>query len=256
MLFRSALYKIYRKSNQTDKAFCVASVLVFLKKANSEQQAFFDKYRPQGFVQARQRLSEETMRKHVFHPDQDPYLTAIMGTIAPAIAAWQAKPVSASMSADSRVDIQVEPSLFGRMAKYTKDVINVAVPDVYLRPKEAGDLTLMNTKRDGQVHPAMVVFSGLLRGKKEQHLAFALGRHMMDLYWPHYAYVALDRSHRNLKDVLMALLKACGVPVPGDERTMEEISRQVTGRLAAAQADQLRSLIKKFVDAGDRKSVV
>ena len=88
------------------------------------------------------------------------------------------------------------------------------------------------------------MFSGLLRGKKEQHLAFALGRHMMDLYWPHYAYVALDRSHRNLKDVLMALLKACGVPVPGDARTMEEISRQVTGRLAPAQVDQLNRLIK------------
>ena len=78
---------------------------------------------------------------------------------------------------------------------------------------------------------------------------------MMDLYWPHYAYVALDRSHRNLKDVLMALLKACGVPVPGDATTMDEIARQVTGRLAPAAADQLKSLIRKFVEAGGQVDV-
>ena len=42
------------------------------------------------FVMARQRLSEDSLRRHVFHPDQDLYLTGILGLIAPAVAAWRA----------------------------------------------------------------------------------------------------------------------------------------------------------------------
>src|SRR5690606_17546449 len=79
--------------------------------------------------------------------------------------------------------------------------------------------------------------------------------HLMEIYPPSYAYVTLERSTRNLKDVLMALLRACGVPVQGDTATMDAIAREVTGRMSAAGADQLRSLIKKFVESGGNVDV-
>ena len=204
---------------------------------------------------ARQRLSEDTLRRHVFHPDQDLYLTGILGLIAPAVAAWRAVEMPPTFSAKERIDVTVDPSLFSRMAKYVKDVLNVAAPDVYLRAQDPGDLTLMNIKRDGQIHPTMVVFQNLLKGKTEQHLAFALGRYMMDLYLPHFCYVALDRSPQALKQVFMACLRAVGMPVQGDVAALDTIAREITARMQPAAVDQLRSLIQKFVDAGGSTDV-
>ena len=53
----------------------------------------------------------------------------------------------------------------------------------------------------------------------------------------------------------MASLKLCGVPVQGDSATLDAIGREITTRLPAAAADQLRSLMKKFIDAGGSADV-
>ncbi|MBL4689037.1 MAG: hypothetical protein JKY37_30880, partial [Nannocystaceae bacterium] len=250
-----ALFNIYSNAKRVDRAYCVAAVLNFLKKATPTEESYFNQYRRPDFVMARQRLSEDTLRRHVFHPDQDLYLTGILGLIGPAVAAWRAVDLPATININERIDVQVDPSLFSRMCKYIKDVLNVATPDVYLRPNDPGDLTLMNIKRDNAIHPSLVVFQNLLRGKTEQHLAFALARYMMELYLPHYCYVALDRSPQALKQVFMACLRGVGMPVQGDVAALDQISREIMGRMQPAAVDQLRSLIQKFVDAGGSTDV-
>ncbi|MBP7288872.1 MAG: tetratricopeptide repeat protein [Nannocystaceae bacterium] len=250
-----ALFNIYVSANETDKAYCVATVLSFLKKATDQEQAWVDRYKRGDFVMARQRLSEDTLRRHVFHPDQDLYLTGILGLIAPAVAAWRAVPLPVTLSPNERIDIQTDPSLFSRMSKYVKDVLNVSTPDVYLRPNDPGDLTLMNIKRDETLHPSLVVFQNLLRGKNEAHLVFALGRYMMDLYLPHYCYIALERSPQHLKQVFLACLRLVGMPVQGDTAALDIIGREIGSRMQPAALDQLRSLMQKFVDAGGSTDV-
>ncbi|RMG99750.1 MAG: tetratricopeptide repeat protein [Deltaproteobacteria bacterium] len=250
-----ALFNIYQSAGQIDKAYCVAMVLNFLKKATPQEEAFFQQYHRQELVQARQRLGEEVLRRHVFHPDEDIYLTGILGLVAPAIAAWQARDLPPTIKKKERIDITADPSFFSRYAKYVKDVVNLPQPDVYLRPKEPGDLTILNVKVDNQVRPSMVVFQNLLRNKSEKHLVFALGRYMMDLYLPHYAYVVLDRSPQSLKQVFMACLLIAGMPVQGDQAALGQIAREITARMPAGAVDQIRSLIKKFVDAGGSTDV-
>ena len=82
-----ALFNIYFKSKQTDKAFCVARTLVFLKQATPEQQQLYDKYNVAEFQQARQRLSEETLRRHVFPPGGGLCVTRILGSAPPGVRA-------------------------------------------------------------------------------------------------------------------------------------------------------------------------
>ena len=250
-----ALFNIYVNAGQIDKAYCVAMVLNFLKKATPEEETFFRKYHRDDLVQARQRLGEEVLRRHVFHPDEDIYLTGILGLVAPAIAAWQARNLPPTIKKKERVDITTDPSLFSRFAKYVKDVVNLPQPDVYLRPKEPGDLTILNVKVDNQVRPSMVVFQNLLRNKMEKHLVFALGRYMMDLYLPHYAYVVLDRSPQSLKQVFLACLVIAGMPVQGDKAALTQIAREITARMPAGAVDQLRTVLRKFVEAGGSTDV-
>ncbi|TPV92869.1 MAG: tetratricopeptide repeat protein [Myxococcales bacterium FL481] len=253
-----AMYSIFKRADQTDKAFCIAAVLVFLKKANDEEARLYQKYRRTSFVQARQRLSEDAMRKHVLHPHADPYLTAILGVIAPAVASWQAQELPPTIREADMVDIAVDPSLFSRVANYVKDALGVTKPDVYLRPQEPGDMTLRNIQRNNGVMPSLIVFSNMLRGMSETHLAFVMARHMAELYPPHYTYVALSRSTQNLRQVVLACMRAAGIQVDAqgpDTQALDQIAREVTGRMSAGQRDQLATLMRKFVESGGAADV-
>ena len=252
-----ALFNIYQRSKQVDKAFCVARTLVFLKQATEAEQALYQQYNTDDFQQARQRLSEETLRRHVFSNEEDLYLTALLGSVALAVSYWRAKPLPASFNPADRIDISLDRTLFSQMAKYVCNVLNVPQPDVYFRNNEPGDLQMLNAHRDQRVYQTMVVFANLLKkGMNQKMLAFALGRHMLDLYLPHWTYVALDRSPQSLKQVFLACMLLCGLPVPPAEKPMlSDIARQLAGRMAPAQQDQLKSLMRKFVDAGGSTDV-
>ncbi|MEE9384726.1 MAG: tetratricopeptide repeat protein [Nannocystaceae bacterium] len=254
-----AMFNIFSGAGELDKAFCVAAVLVFLKKADKEEARLFEKYRRPRFVQARQRLSEDVMRKYVFHPQEDPYLTAILGVVAPAVAAYQAQELPPTVRPSDLVDISTDPSAFSRIANYVKDVLGVAKPDVYLRAQDPGDMTLMNTKRDNHVTPSILVFANMLRGMSEAHLAFAMGRYMAELYPPHYSFVALSRSPQNLRQVFMACMRICGIELRategGELRDFDMIAREISGRMSSGQQDQLKTLMRKFVDQGGSADV-
>ncbi|MCA9715810.1 MAG: hypothetical protein KC468_14120, partial [Myxococcales bacterium] len=252
-----ALFNIYSRSKQIDKAFCVARTLVFLKQATEAEQALYQQYNSDDFQQARQRLSEETLRRHVFSKEEDLYLTALLGSVALAVSYWRAKPLPASFRPEDRVDVSLDRSLLSQMAKYVCNVLNVPQPDVYFRQNEPGDLQMLNAHRDQRVYQTMVVFANLLKkGMNQKMLAFALGRHMLDLYLPHWTFVALDRSPQSLKQVFLSCMLLCGLPVPPAEKPMlSEVARQLAGRMAPAQQDQLKSLMRKFVDAGGSTDV-
>ena len=78
---------------------------------------------------------------------------------------------------------------------------------------------------------------------------------MMDLYLPHFCFVALDRSPQALKQVFMACLHGVGLPVQGDVAALDQISREIFGRMQPAARDQLRSLLQKFIEAGGSTDV-
>ncbi|MGB1699591.1 MAG: tetratricopeptide repeat protein, partial [Nannocystaceae bacterium] len=133
-----ALFQIYQQMGAKDKAFSVAAALVFLKKANADEQAVFDASRVEGFVRARQRLSESVLQRHVLHPQQNVHLTNILGLFAAPLAVTYAKEIPSTIDQSSRVDITVDVSLFSQVANYVRDVVQVTQPDVYQRPKDPG----------------------------------------------------------------------------------------------------------------------
>ena len=59
------LRKLYMEMRQYDRAWCVASALAFLRKADAEETQFFEQYRPKGFVRAKARLTDELWQEHL-----------------------------------------------------------------------------------------------------------------------------------------------------------------------------------------------
>src|SRR5690606_19979269 len=61
------LFEVYVAKRELDKAFCVARTLVFVKQANAQEAALFNRYPQPEFRKIRQRLGEELLRRSVFH---------------------------------------------------------------------------------------------------------------------------------------------------------------------------------------------
>src|SRR6202012_4940253 len=102
-----------------DKAFCVAQALVFLGAASEEEKTLFAKFRPQRFVPAPRRLTEELGQKGVIHPREDRHVGAIFASTLGAHAATTAQPVTAfGLQPDARTDLDRDPRAVARIVKY------------------------------------------------------------------------------------------------------------------------------------------
>ena len=53
----------------------------------------------------------------------------------------------------------------------------------------------------------------------------------------------------------MACLHGVGLPVQGDVAALDQIAREIFGRMQPAARDQLRSLLQKFIEAGGSTDV-
>lgn len=240
-----ALFELYREAGEVDRAFCVASTLCARDKASVEERRYYEFRRPTELPMAKQRLAEDVFRRHVTHPDEDLYVSACFGIIAPAVAAWRAVDLSSTIERSERIDIRTDPSLLSRMCKYVQDVLHVVRPDLYLRPDDEGDFTWMNARRDGVVSPSLVVLRRLLQGRSEGYLAFMLARAMIQLYPPYFCIVALDRSHQAAKQVFRACHHALVDRAAEDVEALEAIAYEILGRMTVDAIEQLRGLLNK-----------
>jgi hypothetical protein len=140
-----------------------------------------------------------------------PIISAILGLVAPVLAAWRVKQLPYPLRPSDRVDLDDSSSPVGQMLVYVAGVLGLGQPDLYFRPDEPGDLNVLNVQREGRVRPTVIALANALREKSENNLVFLVGRHALDLYPPHFGFMVIDRSPENLKDVLYACMLVCGL---------------------------------------------
>src|SRR4029079_13781331 len=78
------LYRLHLEKKAYDPAWCLASVLAFLHKADAEEEQFFNDYRPQGMIQVKSRLDNEQWIRNLFHEEENLYVGKIFEMIASA----------------------------------------------------------------------------------------------------------------------------------------------------------------------------
>ena len=249
------LFDIYLAKRELDKAFCVARTLVFLKQANQQETALYSRYPQPEFRKIKQKLSEEVLRRHVFHPDEDANISALIGLVAPVLSAWRVKQLPYPLRPNDRVDPDDDPSLVGQMLLYVIGVLGLGQPDLYFRADEPGDLNVLNVQREGRVRPTLIALANAIREKTENNLVFNVGRHALDLYPPHYGFMVIDRSPENLKDVIYACMLVSGTkplePSPGVAACARELRQHLTPQILEQISGVLRRLVQ--ADAIDVK---
>ena len=249
-----SLRSIYMDTHQYDKTWCVCNTLAFLKKADASEKQFYEQYKPRGFVKAKSRMTEDIWRR-VYHENENRYIGSILAAI------WQG---AASIGARAHKDfglrkkdkraIETDQLLFSKIFYYVAQVIDVALPDVYLQDDKPGEILLANCLDRGRLHPSFVVRQNLLQGRPEKDIAFVAARKLSFMRPDHYLKLALP-TNTELKTALLSAIKLVkpDFPVPADmnahvARYMPEIQR----RIPVQVVEQLGMVVDRFLKAAPK----
>lgn len=247
-----ALYRLYFDARQYDKAWCLSATLHYLKRADAEQAQFYEQYRQKGPIRPTSRLDNERWLKDLAHPEQDLVTSKIFEVLAAAVLGIKGKAdkdagLSPKYQVDPNPNDSKQPTL-ARTYGFVAQVLGVPTPRLFLRQDVAGGLTHL------PVYPlASLCGSSLLQGFQPLDLMFVCGRHLSDYRGEHFVRTLLP-SNTELKAVLMAGLAIAGL-VPATDPQIQQVVQQLAPKLQAAQVDALRSLGKRFIDAGARTDV-
>jgi tetratricopeptide (TPR) repeat protein len=248
------LFNIYRETRQYDKAWCVASALAFHRKADAQEMRLFEEYRQKGLVRAKQRMGEELWTGKVFHPNENRLISAIFGVIAPAVAAANARTFKQSgLKRKDRRDLATDQLMFTRLFNYVLQVLNLqAIPDLYLRPEQAGGLLMGYAVERGTLVPWCVVGASLLQGRSDKELAFAIAKELSYLRPEHFILRVVSAiTPGQLKGLLLAGMKLANpqLNLPGvDPAALDQQSKVLQKHLAPAQLGILGSVTKKLME--------
>jgi golgin subfamily B member 1 len=203
------LRRLFMEMQLYDRAWCVSSALAFLRKADPEEQQFFDQYRPKGFVRARARLTEELWQKNIYHPDEDRFISAIFATVSSAVAAPYAKEHKDwGLKRKDKRDVASDQLLFSKVFNYLVQVMGVPQPELYLRPESPGELDLANAREKALLLPSFVVGASLLQGRPEKELAYVTSKKLAFMRPDHFVrWPTVVPTLAQLRAVFLAALK-------------------------------------------------
>ncbi len=242
-----ALRRIYTSGKRPDESWCLCQALRCLQMADVDEEKFFKKYRLTSLPKARRALDEDMYRRYVWHPAQEPGLTAIFASLTPAIIATQSQALE-SLGVDPRnyTDPANDPTAMGRMLHYVAELTAARLPTVYHCPNDVGGLSFLFSSP-----PAIGIGQGARAGGPQQALAFVAGRHASYFRPGHYIRQLIPTG-TGLRTWLFAAIRLVSpkFPIPATmEGSVKECTEAIRMQLSGPQRDALRSMTQKLLEA-------
>ena len=251
------LYGLYLNQKAYDQAWCLAAALAFLRKADEEEQRFFDDYRPQGMIQVKSRLDNEQWIRNLFHEEENLYVGKIFEMIAAAalkakIETLKAKKEVPVLDARFRQDPATSTVTFARTFGWAAQVLGIACPALYVRSDVPGALVAVANEP-----PSSVAGQTVLTGFSPQELTFIVGKHLAMYRGEHYIKT-LFPTVTELTVLLFAGIKivAPDTPVPADiDKQIMATAQTLRGFMQPVQLEGLRMVVKKFLAEGAKANI-
>jgi hypothetical protein len=253
-----AIYTVYLQKQTYDEAWCAASVLAFLSRANEGEQQFFSDWKPTERPKVTARVDDALWQRCLTHPSQDQHIGAIFAAIADAaltgkIAIDAAKGQSPVLPPQAHQDKQSSSLSFARTFWWAGEVLGVAsVPELYARNDVPGGLTAV-----AAAPRASVAGQGVLQGLAPLELAFIAGKHMA-MYRPEHYIKTQFNTVSELTVLLFAAIRlvAPQTPAPQEFAGQVQATTQSLGtHLQPMQREQLKAAVKKFLAEGARANI-
>jgi golgin subfamily B member 1 len=248
-----ALRKLYFDNRQYDKAWCLCATLAFLKKADPEEQQFFEQYRTRGTIRAQARLDNETWVKNLFHNDESVFIGKIFELVTRAIRTGRVQQIKAFGLKKTQKRPPNDTLTISKTFFYAAQVINLpVVPELYVQDDKAGGLNFALTDP-----MASACGASLLSGYSPQDLLFIVTKHLSYYRPEHYIRWVLP-TQAELKLLLVAALKI-GAPdfnLPEDKSgVLAQNVAVLRQSLSAMEAENLGKVVKRFIKSGEQADV-
>jgi golgin subfamily B member 1 len=244
------LYRLYFDAREYDSAWCLASALSFLKKADEEHRQFFAQHKPEGPIRPKSRLSNERWVKDLFHPEEDYVVGKLFEAVTPALLRMRAQPDKTWQlrKKDLIPDVMNTTVAFARTFGFATQVLNLPLtPRLFVCPDRQGGLAHAST-----LPPASVCGSALLSGVNPLEVIFMVGKHLSYYRGEHYIR-ALMQTKDELKLVLAAGMQIAGAEIA--DQHVDQLAKQIRANMQPADVELLNSIGKRFVEAGARTDI-
>lgn len=245
-----ALYALHYSAGQYDRAWCVAAALSFLQKADAEQLQFYQKYRTEGPIRPKSRLTDELWAKALFHEDEDLLVGKLFESVTPAMLQWR-KVSDKSLDLrkkDQIQDLNNTTVAFARSFGFVTQVMGlVLTPRLFLRADRPGGLDYCLT-----IPPASVCGAGLLKDMSPGDVMFAVARHLTYYRGEHYIRT-MFQTKDELKRVLAVAMRIAGADIA--DPTVEQEAAELRARMQPVHLDVLAKIGKRFAEAGARTDI-
>ncbi len=245
------LYRLYLETRNYDAAWCMSAVLSTLKTADAEELEFFNQYKPRGFVQLKQRFSQDIWTK-ITSPMEDPAVRHLMAAISVPITTLKGRPVKAwGINRKARQEPTGEGPLFNKIFFYVLNYLAVEVPELYLLPDHRGGIQHGVMIDKGQRIPFVTVGQDLLQNRTEKDLAFIVARELTYMR-PEYYLLKHVTSIGELRGLVFGSMRLVNpaIPLPADPGVLQQTAAQLAPVLPPASKEILLSLTQKMAATG------
>jgi tetratricopeptide (TPR) repeat protein len=207
-----ALAKLYGETGETDKRWCVAATLWYLKKITPALDELFRRHRPPRVRGAERSFTEETWSQ-VRHPDEDRRIGDMFAVASPFLAASAAyDPAQVGLKKRGQVDLARDGSLWAQTLLELAGTLALPLPDVYTMDGQSGQTTLVNVRHRNGPRPTLLLGPPTMR-RNSFDLVFDLAPYFSFLRPERFPKVAL-RTPANLHGVV-GVLRTLGKPNGG-----------------------------------------
>ena len=239
-----ALAKLYGETGETDKRWCVAATLWYLKKNTPALDELFQKHRPPRVRAAQHPFTDDTWGR-VRHPDEDRRVDDLFAVASPFLAATAAyDPTHVGLRKRTQVDLARDESLWARTLVQLAATLALPLPDVYRMEGESGQTTLVNVRQRSGPRATLLLGPPTMR-RNSFDLVFDLAPHFAFLRPERFPKIAL-RTPAILQGVL-GVLRTFGAHDGGTP--LEGEAGQLKAHLAKTMAP---AALARLVDAGHR----
>jgi tetratricopeptide (TPR) repeat protein len=252
-----ALYRLYLHKQAYDEAWCQASAMAFLRKADDEEKRFFEDYRPQGILPVKGRVSNELWTNAVFHADENLYISKIFEMIAPAalhakIVQLQGQGKLPVLDKRFKQDPATSTVTFAKTFGWAAQVLGIQPPDLYVRNDVPGAIVAVPA-----APPASVAGQTVLTGFQPQELTFMCGKHLSHYRGEHYIRT-LFPTQAELTIMLFAgvMIAAPNTPMPQDMAAqIRATAQELAKHIQPVQLEGLRQVVKRFIEEGAKANI-
>ena len=251
------LYRLYLQKHAYDEAWCLAAAMAFLHKADEEEQRFFEDYRPQGMLPVKGRVNNEMWIRHLFHPDENLFISKIFEMIAPAalqakIAQLQAQGKLPVLDKRFKQDPQTSTVTFAKTFGWAAQVLGIPNPELYVRNDVPGAIVAVPA-----MPPSSVAGQTVLTGFKPEELTFICGKHLSHYRGEHYIRT-LFPTVSELTIMLFAgvMIGAPNTPMPPEmAQQIRATAHELAKHMQPLQLESLRNMVKKWIDEGAKANL-